>query len=142
MNDTASGAGAPWQKETRYWLRIGALPVVMGPDQHDLIVSFTSHLPQLASTALAATVAENLEEPSDLRVAGPGLIDSTRLAGSAYEIWRDILATNTDSIDRALGAYIAKLEHMRENLRTREMQQQFEAGAALVRELAAISGRR
>lgn len=128
---------AAWLVE---WIgRIGASLVVMGPDQHDHIVSFTSHLPQLASTALAATVADNLEAPGDLRVAGPGLIDSTRLAGSAFEIWRDILATNTDSIDRALAAYIARLEVMRENLRTRQIQEQFEAGAALIGKLPAKS---
>ena len=118
------------------WIeRIGAIPLIMGPDQHDVVVSLTSHLPQLASTALAATVAENLESPDDLRVAGSGLADMTRLAGSSYEIWRDILATNTDSIDRALAAYIARLEHMRENLRTRQMQEQFEGGAALAARL-------
>jgi len=123
-------------KEFLEWIkRIGAVPVVMGPDQHDLIVSFTSHLPQLASTALAATVGENLESAEDLAAAGPGLADTTRLAKSSYEIWRDILATNTDSIDRALGIYIARLEHMRENLRTRAMQEQFEAGAALASRL-------
>ncbi len=106
------------------WIeRIGAIPLIMGPDQHDVVVSLTSHLPQLASTALAATVAENLESPDDLRVAGSGLADMTRLAGSSYEIWRDILATNTDSIDR------------RENLRTRQMQEQFEGGAALAARL-------
>ncbi len=114
------------------WLaRIGAVVVTMGPDRHDQIVSFTSHLPQLASTALAAVVGEGLESPEDLRVAGSGLADATRLAKSSYEIWRDILATNTDSIDRALGAYIARLELMRENLRTREMEDQFRAGAEL-----------
>lgn len=123
-------------KEFVGWIeKIGAKPVLMGPDQHDLVVSFTSHLPQLASTALAATVGENLESPEDLEVAGPGLTDTTRLAKSAYEIWRDILATNTDSIDRALAAYIARLEHMRENLRTRQMQEHFEAGAALASRL-------
>src|SRR5439155_17725427 len=128
----------PRAAEFLAWIeRIGASPVVMGPDQHDFVVSFTSHLPQLASTALAATVAENLETPEDLEVAGPGLADTTRLAKSSYEIWRDILATNTDSIDRALAAYIAKLEHMRENLRTRQMQEQFEAGAALAARLRA-----
>ena len=89
----------------------------------------------MASTALAATVGENLESAEDLEVAGPGLADTTRLAKSSYEIWRDILATNTDSIDRALAAYIARLEHMRENLRTRQMQEQFEAGAALAARL-------
>jgi len=123
-------------KEFLGWIdRIGATPIVMGPDQHDLVVSFTSHLPQLASTALAATVGENLESPEYLDVAGPGLADTTRLAKSSYEIWRDILATNTDSIERALAAYIARLEHMRENLRTRQMQEQFEAGAALASRL-------
>ena len=126
----------PRAKAFLEWIgRIGAVPVVMGPDQHDLIVSFTSHLPQLASTALAATVGENLESTEDLVVAGPGLADTTRLAKSSYEIWRDILATNTDSIDRALAAYIARLEHMRENLRTRQMQEQFEAGASLAARL-------
>jgi prephenate dehydrogenase len=123
-------------KDFQQWIgRIGAVPVVLGPDQHDLIVSFTSHLPQLASTALAATVGENLESAEDLAVAGSGLADTTRLAKSSYEIWRDILATNTDSIDRALGAYIARLEYMRENLRTRQMQEQFAAGAALASRL-------
>ncbi len=118
------------------WIkRIGAVAVVMGPDRHDMTVSFTSHLPQLASTALAATVGENLESAEDLEVAGPGLADTTRLAKSSYEIWRDILATNTDSIDRALAAYIARLEHMRENLRTRQMQEQFEIGASLAARL-------
>ena len=126
----------PPVREFLEWLRrIGAKPVILGPDQHDLVVSFTSHLAQLASTALAATVAENLESPEYLEVSGPGLVDTTRLAKSAYEIWRDILATNTDSIDRALAAYIAKLEHMRDNLRTRQMQELFESGAALASRL-------
>ena len=114
------------------WLRrFGAVPLVLGPDEHDRVVSFTSHLPQLASTALASVVAENLESPEELRVSGTGLMDTTRLAMSAYEIWRDILATNTGAIEQALGAYIAKLEHLRENLRSRQMQAEFEAAATL-----------
>jgi prephenate dehydrogenase len=126
----------PRAAELLGWIeRIGAVTVVMGPDRHDEVVSFTSHLPQLASTALAATAAENLESADDLQVAGPGLTDMTRLAGSAYEIWRDILATNTDSIERALEAYIARLEYLRENLRTRAMQEQFDAAAALASRL-------
>jgi prephenate dehydrogenase len=111
--------------------RIGAHAVVLGAAEHDRLVSFTSHLPQLASTALAATVADNLTTPEDLRVAGPGLIDSTRLALSAYELWRDILATNTESIEQALTAYINELEQLRENLRTRGAQTEFVRGAEL-----------
>lgn len=118
------------------WIeRIGATPVVLDPDQHDRIVSYTSHLAQLASTALAATVAEQLPSPDCLHVAGPGLSDTTRLAPSSYELWRDILATNTQAVEEALTAYIRKLEHFRENLCTPQMQEGFEAGAKLAQRL-------
>jgi prephenate dehydrogenase len=111
------------------WLRrIGARPVVLGAAEHDRLVAFTSHLPQLASTALAATVAENLTAQESMQVAGPGLIDSTRLALSPYELWRDILATNRESIEQAMTAYINELEQLRENLRTRGAQEEFVRG--------------
>jgi prephenate dehydrogenase len=120
------------------WLsRIGAKTVTLGAAEHDRLVSFTSHLPQLASTALAATVAENLTAPEDLQVAGPGLIDSTRLAMSAYELWRDILATNTESIEQALTAYINELEQLRDNLRTRGVRDEFARAAELAGRLRA-----
>src|SRR5712692_6137476 len=64
--------------------RMGAHPVVLTPEEHDRIVSFTSHLPQLASTALAATVAEQAGDR--LAVAGPGLADTTRLALTSFEL--------------------------------------------------------
>ena len=95
------------------------------------MVALTSHLPQLASTALAAAVGGAAAASRALEVAGPGLADMTRLALSSYDLWRDILATNTEHIDRALAVYIQELEHMRENLRTRQLQEEFERGAAM-----------
>lgn len=121
------------------WLRcIGAKTVVLGAAEHDRLVSYTSHLPQLASTALAATVADNLSVPEDLQIAGPGLLGSTRLALSAYDLWRDILATNTESIEQALTAYINELEQLRENLRTRGMRDEFVRAAELATQLRNI----
>ena len=122
--------------EFRTWLqRIGAHVMTLDADEHDRVVSLTSHLAQLASTALAATVSEKLGGPPRLSAAGPGLEDMTRLAMGSYEIWRDILATNSDHIERALSLYIQKLEHMRENLRTRQLQEEFDRGAALAAQL-------
>ena len=119
----------PYLTEFRSWLdRIGARTLVLDADEHDRLVAIASHVPQLASTALAATV-------DDLRVAGPGLTGMTRLALGSYDLWRDILATNSQHIDRALAVYIQKLEHMRENLRTRQLQEEFERGAALAARL-------
>jgi len=100
---------------------------VLDSDEHDRVVSLTSHLPQLASTALAAVCGDVRR----IEISGAGLADMTRLAASSYDLWRDILATNTGHIERALAGYIQKLEHMRENLRTRQLQQEFDRGAAL-----------
>jgi prephenate dehydrogenase len=126
----AADLETPAAIEFRDWLkRIGARVLALDCDEHDRIVSLTSHLPQLASTALAATLAERLKE-GQASVAGSGLMDMTRLALSSYDIWRDILATNSEHIDRALARYIQELEHIRENLRTRQLQQEFSRGAA------------
>jgi prephenate dehydrogenase len=116
------------------WLqRIGARVIVLGADEHDRLVAFSSHLPQLASTALGAIIAE--VSPDSSQVAGPGLTDATRLALSSYDLWRDIVSTNTEPITEALTAYIQKLEHIRENLRTRQLQDEFTAAANFSRRL-------
>ena len=126
----------PAAAEFLSWLeKIGARVLVLDADEHDRVVSLTSHLAQLASTALASTVAEKLGAAPRLQAAGPGLEDMTRLAMGSYEIWRDILATNSEHIEKALSFYIQELEHMRENLRTRQLQEEFERAAALARQL-------
>jgi prephenate dehydrogenase len=112
------------------WLgKIGAKTLILGAEEHDYLVAYSSHLPQLASTALAAMIAESAPEAA--AVAGPGLVDLTRLALSSYDLWRDILAPNPDAVEEALNALIGKLEHLRDNLRSREMEQEFRTAAAL-----------
>jgi prephenate dehydrogenase len=116
----------PAARDFRGWLeKIGARIVILDSERHDCLVAITSHLAQLASTALASTVLDAIPDRQDLRVAGPGLADMTRLALSSYDLWRDILATNAEAIDRALALYIQKIEHVRENLRTRQLQEEF-----------------
>jgi len=126
----------PAARDFRQWLeRIGARITVLDCDEHDRVTALTSHLQQLASTALAATLEEQVDSPARRAVAGPGAIDMTRLALSSYDLWRDILATNTEHIERALGLYIQELEHIRDNLRTRQLQTEFQRAASLAAEL-------
>jgi prephenate dehydrogenase len=114
------------------WIhKIGATPMVLSAEQHDEIVTWTSHLPQLAVTALAATIGDSLATDEHARLAGPGLRDTTRLAESSYEIWKDILATNGANLDRALDRYIRRLESIRRDLHSPLLEQQFSAAAAL-----------
>jgi prephenate dehydrogenase len=124
-------------QEFRAWLeRIGAKIVVLGAGDHDHLVAFSSHLPQLASTALASVISEI--SPDSAQVAGPGLVDATRLALSGYDLWRDIVSTNAEPIVEALSAYIQKLDHLRENLRTRQLQDEFSAAAGFARQLRKV----
>ena len=110
----------------------GARIVILEAEEHDRLVALTSHLPQLISTALAAAIGTEPEAP---RVAGPAAMDLTRLALSPYEIWRDIFATNAPNIDAALGVFIAKLEGLRDELRSPRIEREFENAAALARRL-------
>jgi prephenate dehydrogenase len=120
----------PPARELLYWIgRTGAVPTILEPERHDLIVAFTSHLAQLASTALAVTVGTELESPADLAISGPGLADTTRLASSPFEIWKDILDTNREPIERALAAYINTISNLKDNLGTPEVARVFAAAA-------------
>jgi prephenate dehydrogenase len=116
------------------WLRrIGSKPVVLDALEHDRIVAYTSHLPQLASTGLAALL-EGRSEPST-GIFGPALIDSTRLSLSSFEMWRDIFATNQDFIQEALRNYIAKLEEFRRDLEPEQMRSAFDRAAKFARQI-------
>jgi prephenate dehydrogenase len=122
-------------REFREWLgRIGTRVATLDCEAHDGIVAMTSHLPQLASTALAGMLDAKLLE-GQASISGSGLRDMTRLAMSSYDLWRDILATNAERVDRALSSYIQELEHIRENLRTRELQDEFTRGSRFAESL-------
>lgn len=92
------------------WLgAIGARVEILSPADHDRGVAFTSHLPQLLSTALAASLRDAEHAPE---LAGPALLDMTRLAASPYAIWKDILATNEPGIRLALETFLAYLSNL------------------------------
>ncbi|MFL6257533.1 MAG: prephenate dehydrogenase [Pyrinomonadaceae bacterium] len=96
---------------------LGARVRVMRAAEHDRALARLSHLPQLVSCALAATVAEGTDEVELSALAGPGYRDMTRLAASPWGIWRDILATNSAEVADALDALISKLAAARDGLR-------------------------
>jgi prephenate dehydrogenase len=115
---------------------IGARPIWSDPETHDWAVGIVSHLPQLVSVALARVVADETDETGlPLTLSGSGLQDMLRLAGSPYDIWRDILLTNTDNISRALDRLAQAVDHLRTNLASKEMQQEFQAANDLYKQL-------
>jgi prephenate dehydrogenase len=98
---------------------LGAVPHVMTPELHDRFVGAVSHLPQLTASALMHVVGK-LAGDAGLEIAGAGLNDTTRLATSPPDIWKDIAATNDDVLREALDAMIRALTEMRDSLATGE----------------------
>ena len=112
--------------------KLGAEPIWLDAETHDRAAAIVSHLPQLLAVALAGVVRAQTDETGlPVTLAGRGLRDALRLAGSPYSVWRDIILTNSDNLDRALDQMIQALEQLRGDLRTRALEEQFAAAGEL-----------
>jgi len=112
--------------------KLGAEPVWLDADAHDRAAAVVSHLPQLLAVALAGVVRGQTDETGlPVTLAGRGLRDALRLAGSPYSVWRDIILTNSDNLERVLDQMVQALEQVRSNLRTRALEEEFSAAGEL-----------
>jgi prephenate dehydrogenase len=112
--------------------KLGAQTLWLDAASHDRAAAFVSHLPQLISVALAGVVRDQTDQTGlPLILAGRGLRESLRLAGSPYALWRDIVLTNSDNIDRALDRMSQAIENLRPLLRRRELEDEFAAAGEL-----------
>ncbi len=112
--------------------KLGAEPIWLDAESHDRAAAIVSHLPQLLAVALAGVVRDATDESGlPVTLAGRGLRDALRLAGSPYSVWRDIILTNSDNLDRVLDQMIQGLERVRGDLRARAMEEQFAAAGEL-----------
>jgi prephenate dehydrogenase len=114
---TSDAASEPLDRLMSFATALGAVPEVVDVDTHDRLLAFVSHLPQLTASALMQVVGEAVGERG-LGLAGRGLVDTTRLAASRAEIWKDIAATNADEVGRALDTLIDLLGDLRRDLET------------------------
>jgi len=119
--------------------KLGARPLWIGAQQHDYAVGLASHLPQLAAVALASFLYDRLDEKGlPITLAGPGLRDTLRLAGSPYGTWRDIVLTNREVLSAALDLLARRIEDLRERLGSRELEADFEAANELYKLLRSL----
>lgn len=109
LSRAPSTAAAAMHLASALWTGVGGRPELIGVHLHDVRLAWTSHLPQVVSTALALTIAETGMSPADL---GPGGRDVTRLAGSDPAMWADILVDNADALASALAKMAANLSRL------------------------------
>jgi prephenate dehydrogenase len=97
------------------------------PERHDVLCAWVSHLPQFVSTALSALLQDEFAAKDEvLPIGGRALREMTRLGASPYSMWRDVAHTNTEAIAASLLALEQRLTHLRENLKTPELREEFE----------------
>jgi prephenate dehydrogenase len=107
--------------------RIGARVIRMEVERHDHLCAWISHVPQMLSTALAGALVEEFGDDPELHaIGGRALHEMTRIASSPYSMWRDIAHTNTGNIEHALSGLEQRLAHIRENLRSQALREEFE----------------
>jgi len=126
-----AGVGDPIETEWRGWVtKFGARTIDLDAARHDEVCAWVSHLPQMLSTALAALLEETFGTDAKGReeiaaIGGRALRETTRLGASPYSMWRDVALSNTEEIAATLHALEQRLAHVRENLRTPELKEEF-----------------
>jgi prephenate dehydrogenase len=111
----------------REWVvRMGANILDLLPEQHDRVCAWVSHMPQMVSTAMSAMLEDEFGDSPELRaIGGRALREMTRLGASPYSMWRDVAHTNEQPIAETLHTLEQRLQHMRENLKTAELREEF-----------------
>ena len=114
---------------------MGSRTLDLDPARHDELVAWVSHLPQFIATALSALLEEEVGDAPELKdVGGRALREMTRLGASPFSMWRDIAYTNTEAVAGRARALEQRLAHIRENLRTPELRDEFEQANRFRRE--------
>lgn len=112
----------------REWVaRFGCRTMDMDAARHDTLCAWVSHLPQMVSTALSSLLEDEFGDAPDMRaIGGRALREMTRLGSSPYSMWRDVALSNTAPLVDTLLALEQRLAHIRENLKTPELREEFD----------------
>jgi len=106
---------------------IGARIAMLPAEEHDRLCAWISHVPQMISTALAAALVEEFGAEAPLLPAGGrALQEMTRISASPYSMWRDVAISNKKNLEDALWKVEQRMAHIRENLATRQLAEEFE----------------
>jgi len=101
----------------RFWPDLGCTVKLMTPAEHDRIFANISHLPHIVAAALI-----NSNNGKDLKFAGKGFIDTSRIASGPANIWADVLLTNANTT-RSIDRIITELLKLKKAIKGRNKQQ-------------------
>lgn len=95
-------------KIKHFWGQIGCQVKIMTPQEHDEVMGYVSHLPHLLAFALMKSIPDQF-----LEHGAQGLKDTTRIAASDPEIWRDIVLSNPKNVLKSIDETVRAVAAMR-----------------------------
>ena len=108
--------GAAVENVAQLWKSVGGIPRIMSPEIHDQLVGRSSHLPHVLAAELVNFVLGSKNFEAQASVCANGFRDSTRIASSSPEMWRDICLANRENLVKALTGFAGELERFRHAL--------------------------
>jgi len=118
ITTTSNRSEAAVRTVSGFWRALGCRVERMAPARHDRVFAQISHLPHIAAAALI-----NANTLQQLKWAGKGFIDTSRVASGPANIWSDILLTNTRNVTKGIDRLIAELERIRQAVENGHRQQ-------------------
>ena len=101
------------------WEFVGAVPHLLSPKTHDLLVGAASHLPHLMASLLTNTVANvETEDGKALDFTATGFRDSTRIAAGSPDLWTGIFTQNRDVLLSLIDDIVNNLTAFKTSLQT------------------------
>jgi prephenate dehydrogenase len=97
----------------RFWSELGCFVKIMEPADHDRVFADVSHLPHIIAAALI-----NANDGEDLKFAGKGFMDTSRVASGPANVWADVLLTNTKNTSRGIDKVINELMKFKKAIET------------------------
>jgi len=108
-------AEQPIQNLKTFWEALGSKVKIMTPEEHDKILSLTSHLPHAIAYTIVRTVIglEDKIKQEVIQYSAGGLRDFTRIAASNPLMWRDIFLDNSENVSKGIESFIEKLNELK-----------------------------
>ena len=120
VTPTANSSADAVRKVEEFWKDLGGLPIEMSAEQHDDLVSRSSHLPHVVAAELANYVLSPVHPKEQAMLCATGFRDTTRVASGSPEMWRDIALANRKNLARVLGVFIEDLQEFQHALETQD----------------------
>ena len=118
LTTTKKSSRGAVQTLKKFWSELGCCVRLMGPGNHDKVFANVSHLPHIAAAALI-----NANSTEELKFAGKGFMDTSRIASGPANIWADVLLTNANNTTKGIDKIIAELLKLKKAIKSGDEKQ-------------------